>query len=80
VKLRTNEESDVDKTPKSTVERIVKGKRGKPSGTAYELRGSVPKLHVRDLFGLVRPRTWRFEGFLDWTIIIFQAVWTDEIA
>jgi hypothetical protein len=76
VKLRTNEESDVDKTPKSTVERIVKGKRGKPSGTAYELRGTVPKLHVRDLFGLVR----RFEGFLDWTIIIFQAVWTDEIA
>ena len=32
---------------------------------------SVPKLHVRHLFGRVRPRTWRFEGFLDWTIIIF---------
>ena len=33
--------------------------------------GSVPKLHVRHLFGLVRPRTWRFEGLLDRTIIIF---------
>src|SRR5271168_4838538 len=32
---------------------------------------SVPKLHVRHLFGRVRPRTWRFEGFLDQTIIIF---------
>jgi hypothetical protein len=31
----------------------------------------VPKLHVRHLFGRVRPRTWRFEGFLDRTIIIF---------
>jgi hypothetical protein len=32
---------------------------------------SVPKLHVRHLFGLVRPWTGRFEGLLDWTIIIF---------
>jgi hypothetical protein len=32
---------------------------------------SVPKLHVRHLFGLVRLRTWRFEGLLDRTIIIF---------
>jgi hypothetical protein len=29
---------------------------------------SVPKLHVRDLFGRVRPRTWRFEDLLDWTL------------
>jgi hypothetical protein len=31
----------------------------------------VPKLRVRHLLGRVRPRTWRFEGFLDPTIIIF---------
>ena len=29
--------------------------------------GSVPKLHVRHLFGRVRPRTWRFEDGLDQT-------------
>ena len=34
-------------------------------------RISVPKLHVRHRFGRVRPRTWRFECFLDQTIIIF---------
>src|SRR5271154_4616920 len=28
---------------------------------------SVPKLHVRHLFGRVRPRTWRFEEGLDRT-------------
>jgi hypothetical protein len=37
----------------------------------YRGDSSVPKLHVRHLFGRVRPRTWRFEGFLDRTIIIF---------
>jgi len=31
---------------------------------------SVLKLHVRHLFGRVRPPTWRFEGFLDRTGII----------
>jgi hypothetical protein len=43
------------------------------------VNNSVPKLHVRDLFGRVRPRTWRFEDLLDWTFIICEVVWTDQI-
>ena|SRR5271154_3655554 len=50
--------------------------KGPPTLCAYPTGAgavafSVPKLHVRPLFGHVRPWTWRFEGFLDQTIIIF---------
>jgi len=41
---------------------------------------SVPKLHLHHLFGRVRPRTWRFEGFLDRTIIQFQSKLWSKIA
>jgi len=36
---------------------------------AYLYGFSVPKLHVRHLFGRIRPQTWRFEGFLDRAIM-----------
>ena len=54
-----------------TCNALVKQVEGGEDAKELLATARVPKLHVRHLFGRVRPRTWRFEGFLDRTIIIF---------